>query len=175
MGVIKDTKGFKVMQKMFNKRWLPVVALIAWIGAQSLFISCQSPVSLGNQLPSKEVKLTSQGEREIMKTTQTNQLIEHVNAADFNQKVLQSDVPVLVDFYAEWCGPCKALAPVLEEVAQETPNAKIVKVDVDENSELAYRYRIDSIPSVLVFNNNEVTDRHVGLANKAVLKRLLTR
>ena len=110
-----------------------------------------------------------------MNTTQANQLIEHVSANDFNRKVLQSEVPVLVDFYAEWCGPCKALAPVLEEVAKETPNAKIVKVNVDENQELAYRYKIESIPSVLVFKNNELTDRHVGLANKAVLKRLLTR
>ena len=64
---------------------------------------------------------------------------------------------------------------MLEEVAQETPNAKIVKVNVDENSELAIRYKIDSIPSLLVFKNNELTDRHVGLANKAVLKRLITR
>jgi thioredoxin 1 len=64
---------------------------------------------------------------------------------------------------------------VLEEVDRETPDVKIVKVNVDENYELATRYKIESIPSVLVFKNKELTDRHVGLANKAVLKRLITR
>ena len=78
-----------------------------------------------------------------MKTSQATSVIEHINESNFNEKVLRSSVPVLVDFYAEWCGPCKALAPVLEEFARETPNAKIVKVNVDENSELAGRYKIE--------------------------------
>jgi thioredoxin 1 len=90
-----------------------------------------------------------------------------------NQKVLQSDAPVLVDFYADWCRPCQALAPVLDEFARETPNAKIVKVNVDQNPELAAHYQIESIPRLLVFRGGRLTAQHAGMANKAALKRLL--
>ncbi|MGW8257692.1 MAG: thioredoxin [Thermoguttaceae bacterium] len=105
----------------------------------------------------------------------TTSKIEHVDQEDFNRLVLQSSEPVMVDFYAEWCGPCRALSPLLEEFARETPGAKIVKVNVDENQELAAQYGINSIPSLLVFNNSKLTGRHVGLADKAVLKELITR
>lgn len=137
----------------------------------SLFASCSSRDSTLNATPLTNLK----GEDVIMKTLQPNSKIEHVNASNFNEIVLQSNVPVLVDFYAEWCGPCKALAPVLEEFARENPKAKIVKVNVDENHELANRYRIDSIPSLLVFKNNDLSARHMGFADKAALKRLVTR
>lgn len=101
--------------------------------------------------------------------------IQHANKHTFNQTVLQSPVPVLVDFYADWCGPCKKLAPVLEELAQETPHAKIVKVNIDHSPELADRYGIDAIPSLLVFKNGDVTAQHAGMANKLLLKTLLSR
>lgn len=110
-----------------------------------------------------------------MKTSQATTKIEHVNEGDFDKKVLQSAVLVLVDFYADWCGPCKALAPVLEEFANENPDAKIVKVNVDENYELAARYKIDSIPSLLIFKDSELAARHMGFADKAVLQQLVTR
>lgn len=99
--------------------------------------------------------------------------VEHVNTADFNQKVLQSEVPVLVDFYADWCPPCRALAPVLEELAGEISGAKIVKVNVDENPQLADRYRVDSIPNLLVFQNGQIKGRERGLVSKDTLKQLL--
>ncbi len=101
--------------------------------------------------------------------------VEHADTADFQRKVLESDVPVLVDFYADWCGPCRMLAPALEELARETPNARIVKVDVDRNPELAARYKVGSIPSLAVFSGGEITAQHVGLANKSELKSLLKR
>jgi thioredoxin 1 len=118
---------------------------------------------------------TVKGEANEMNALQSNSKIEHVNEADFDKKVLQSSVPVLVDFYADWCGPCKALAPVLEEFARENAGAKIVKVNVDENYDLAVRYRIEAIPSLLVFKNNELAARHMGFADKSVLKQLITR
>ena len=108
-----------------------------------------------------------------MSTIQASHKIEHVHTNTFNEKVLQSEVPVLVDFYADWCRPCRALTPVLEELARETPNARIVKVNVDENPELAARYRIESIPNLLVFRDSRLTGQHAGLADKAFLRRLL--
>jgi len=99
--------------------------------------------------------------------------VQHVGESDFDREVLQSDVPVLVDFYADWCGPCRMLAPVLQELAAETDDAKVVKVDVDENPGLAARYGITSIPSVMVFRDGRVVAQHVGLADKGRLAGML--
>jgi len=99
--------------------------------------------------------------------------VHHANEADFAQMVLNADVPVLVDFYADWCGPCRMIAPALEELASETTAAKIVKVNVDHNPRLAARYGISSIPSLLVFKDGEVVREQVGVANKAQLRSLI--
>jgi thioredoxin len=158
------------MKDFCVKHCRSIAAMSILVLAITIFVSCISPNTalIGNSTSSK-------GDDIAMKTLQTNAQIEHVNAGNFNEKVLQSNVPVLVDFYAEWCGPCKALAPVLEEVAQETSGVKIVKVNVDENYELATRYGIQSIPSLFVFNNSQIVKQHVGLANKQGLKQLLAR
>ncbi len=96
-----------------------------------------------------------------------------VTESSFDDQVLKSDVPVLVDFYAEWCGPCHVQAPILDELAREIETAKIVKVDVDENQQLATRYEISSVPTLLVFKNGQVVARHQGVANKEQLKALV--
>jgi thioredoxin 1 len=101
--------------------------------------------------------------------------VEYASTDSFSREVLEADVPTLVDFYADWCGPCRALSPTLDELARETPDAKIVKVNVDENPELAARYDVTSIPSLAVFKDGQVTARHLGLASKAQLKALLNR
>jgi thioredoxin 1 len=149
----------------------PIVAVSLSILTLTFFASCLSRDSVWKNAHTTN----SKGEVEIMRTLQANHKIEHVDASTFNEKVLQSAVPVLVDFYAEWCGPCKALAPVLEDFARENPDAKIFKVNVDENHELANRYRIESIPSLLVFKSSELSARHMGFADKAALKQLVTR
>lgn len=100
--------------------------------------------------------------------------VEHADESDFDQLVLKSDLPVLVDFYADWCGPCRMIAPVLEELAKEMPDARIVKVNVDQASQLAVRYGVSSIPNLIVFKDGEIAAQHVGLANKAQLKALLS-
>jgi thioredoxin 1 len=121
--------------------------------------------------PATQVNQGSGGE--MMSRVDAHGRIEYADEASFDRLVLQSDVPVLVDFYADWCAPCRMLAPIVEQVAQEAPHAKVVKVDVDQNPGLAERYRINSIPSVIVFRDGQIVARHVGLADKADLKSML--
>jgi thioredoxin 1 len=101
--------------------------------------------------------------------------IAHADEATFAELVLKSQVPVLVDFYADWCGPCQQLAPVLEQVASEMPGARIVKVNIDHSPTLATEYGVDSIPSLKVFKNGKVTDEIVGLASKNEVRAMLVR
>jgi len=90
-----------------------------------------------------------------------------INDANFDSDVIQSNQPVLVDFWAEWCGPCKMLAPVLDEIATEQAGrVKIAKVNVDENPALAARYGIQSIPTLLYFAGGQVRDKTVGVTGK---------
>ncbi|MGC8783345.1 MAG: thioredoxin [Armatimonadota bacterium] len=94
----------------------------------------------------------------------------HVTTADFDVEVLQSSVPVLVDFWAVWCGPCRAIAPHVEAISQEyAGRAKVVKVNVDEEPELALRYGIQSIPTLLFFKDGKVQDMIVGVVPKQTI------
>lgn len=98
-----------------------------------------------------------------------------VSESNFQEEVLNSDVPVLVDFWAPWCGPCRLIAPIVEEIAVELEGkAKVVKVNTDENPNLAMKYGIRAIPTIMIFKNGRVVDTKVGVQSKEVLKALLT-
>ena len=109
-----------------------------------------------------------------MSVAPANQEVQHGNEGNFEKLVLKSSVPVLVDFYADWCGPCRRLGPILEELANETPGARIVKINVDDSPNLASQYGVDAIPSLRVFKNGVVTQQLVGLASKEELKELIS-
>jgi len=93
-----------------------------------------------------------------------------VTGATFEDEVIKAELPVLVDFWAEWCGPCKAIAPTVEALAAKYEGKlKVCKVDVDDNRELAEKHDIRGIPTLLLFKGGEVVAQHVGLADEAVL------
>jgi thioredoxin 1 len=100
--------------------------------------------------------------------------IDQVTDSNFQDEVLSSDEPVLVDFWAEWCGPCKMIGPILEELASEmNGKIKIVKVDVDSNSQTAVNYAIRSIPTLIIVKDGSVQAQHIGAASKAQLENFI--
>ena len=94
-----------------------------------------------------------------------------LNSENFNKEVLESQKPVIVDFWAEWCGPCKMISPIFEELSKEMAEIKFTKVDVDSNQDIAGKFSVRSIPTLVVFKNGEEADRIVGAMGKDDLKK----
>lgn len=97
----------------------------------------------------------------------------HLTKENFNEEVLESKVPVLVDFWATWCGPCQMIGPVIEELAEEVKDTKICKVDVDDQAELARQYRVMSIPTLMVFKDGQMVKRESGAKSKGEIMEML--
>lgn len=97
-----------------------------------------------------------------------------ITAADFEKEVIGSDIPVLVDFFADWCGPCKMMAPVLSEFENENAGrVRVCKVNIDKNEELALRFNIMSIPTLILFKNGKAVKQSVGYISKEEVKRFV--
>lgn len=160
------------MQSPSASKWpsLAALGLLLAVGAVAV---CKTTPSCYLGIPQRQEALTPMLGEKDMPVTQTPSQVHHATEANFRDLVLRSKVPVLVDFYADWCRPCQRLAPLLEELAAETSAAKIVKVNVDHNPDLAAEYGISSIPSLKVFRNGKVSDQLVGLADKNQLRAML--
>jgi len=99
--------------------------------------------------------------------------VKHITNENFKQEVLQSEKPVLIDFFATWCGPCKMLAPIIEQIAAEKDDIKVVKIDVDQEMELARQYGIMSIPTLIVIKDGKVANTSLGYKSKEAILNMI--
>lgn len=133
-------------------------------------------IVINNLLNNKNRNLnnvSSQIENKNIEEVEEMNILE-VNSENFEKEVLESDKPVLIDFYADWCGPCKMLSPIVEEVATENNDVKVVKVNIDNEQDLAIKYSVMSIPTLIVIRNGEVANMSVGLISKEQILSLIT-
>jgi thioredoxin 1 len=100
--------------------------------------------------------------------------VKHLTVENFEDEVLKQEQPVLVDFWAPWCGPCKMLSPIVDELAEELTQVKICKVNIDEQIELAEKYRVMTIPTLLVFNEGNLTNTSIGVKPKSDILKMLS-
>ena len=130
---------------------ISLIAINSLLNKESEKILYQSSEQINIKNEEEENKM------EILKVTSEN----------FESEVLQSDKPVLIDFYADWCGPCKMLSPIVDEVAEENTDIKVVKINVDNAQDLAMKYQVMSIPTLVVIKDGKEVNRSVGLIDKA--------
>lgn len=102
-------------------------------------------------------------------------MITHINDSNFEQEVLNEDKLVLVDFSAAWCGPCKMLSPILEQISTEVKNVKIAKLDVDESPRVSNKYQIQNIPAIKIFKAGKVVDESIGFLPKEQLAAIINK
>lgn len=99
--------------------------------------------------------------------------VVNITNANFKEEVLDSDKKVLVDFWAPWCGPCRMVSPIVDEIAEENTAIKVAKINIDEQPQLAAQYGVMSIPTLIVFENGDVADKAVGARNKSFILQML--
>lgn len=157
---------------------LLIIVCIVGVGYVAWKASVRQTTSDGSQVGPEIQRHTASNSHELggkqMAATPTKGgQVEHADDSNFRQQVLEADTPVLVDFYADWCGPCRMLSPILDELARENPGVRIVKVNVDHSPDAAMEYNIEGIPALRLFRGGKVVNRIDGLADKAELKSML--
>lgn len=135
-----------------------ILVMIVIVGANKML-----KMQNNSYLPSGDTSNISSSDSSVLK----------VSLENFDEEVLRSDKKVLIDFYATWCGPCKVLSPTVEEIAKENADIKVVKIDVDEEEELANKYGVISIPTLIVIENGEVINKSVGVISKEEIESML--
>ena len=141
-----------------------------------IFVILVIAIILASRFVNKQGEETIQESKEntnILNEGEENMNIIKVSDENFEQEVLNSNIPVLVDFYADWCGPCKMLSPIVDEVANENDDIKVVKVNVDESQNTAIKYQVMSIPTLVVIKNGNEVNRSVGLIDKQEVLNLV--
>ena len=149
-----------------GKKVLTVVGIVIFLLVLILanfFLEKESEKELSQNRGTIIQKESEESKVDILKVTNEN----------FESEVLQSDQTVLIDFYADWCGPCKMLSPIVTEVAKENPDVKVVKIDVDAEQDLAIEYQVMSIPTLVVIKNGNEVNRAVGLIDKSEILSLI--
>ena len=140
-----------------KKKVLILVATVVFIVGMILlskFLNNRNKVQISNE---------EESTMEVMKVTSSN----------FEEEVLNSDKTVLIDFYADWCGPCKMFSPIIESVAEENEDVKVVKIDVDNAQDLAIKYQVMSIPTIVVIKNGKEVNRNVGVVSKSQIVEMV--
>jgi len=137
-----------------------IIAFIVILILMNTFLNKQNEQKINNIGESEE---REENKMEVLKVT----------SQSFEKEVLQSEKPVLVDFYADWCGPCKMLAPIMQEIANENENIKVVKVNIDEAQDLAEKYDVMSIPTTVVIKNGQEINRTVGYVGKETILNMV--
>lgn len=141
-----------------------------------IFVILVIAIILASRFVNNQGEETIQESKEntnILNEGEENMNIIKVSDENFEQEVLNSNIPVLVDFYADWCGPCKMLSPIVDEVAKENEDIKVVKVNVDESQNTAIKYQVMSIPTLVVIKNGNEVNRSVGLIDKEEILNLV--
>ena len=105
----------------------------------------------------------------------TDSNVFEINGSNFQTEVVESDTPVLVDFWAPWCGPCRQVAPILDQISTENAAIRIGKINLDENQDLAAKFQVSSIPTFIIFKNGEVADRMMGAMPKSGFDKFIAR
>lgn len=145
-----------------------VITLIMIIMFIGLLVIINNLVTEQNSIASNTV-----AKENIENMEETGMEIMKVSNENFEEEVMKSDKKVLIDFYADWCGPCQTLSPIVGEVAKENDNIKVVKINIDEEIALATKYGITSIPTLVVVENGETKNMSIGLISKSQVEELI--
>lgn len=140
--------------------WMPIVLLVVAGLAFYAMGRANPPTPESAHLPS---------------AASSDAALAYADTSTFDQAVLQADGPVLVDFYADWCGPCRQLGPVLERISEDLTEGRIVKVNVDDSPEIAARYKVRNLPTLMVFVDGQVVDEAMGVQSEQTLRSMLQR